>query len=222
MGVYSRLSDIVNSNVHALLDKAEDPAKMVRMIIQEMEDTLVEVRSSSVKTIARQKQLKRELLDNQAAIDEWQDKAELAMSKNREDLARAALMYKKQLHEKRDLLQQEQALAQEQLNKLDADIRALNEKLKDAKARQRSLLMRNENAGSRLKAKQQVSDTRIEDAKARFEAFERKIENLEAQVDAEDLGTEEDLERAFSELQAGDELESELAELRKKVHGDAA
>lgn len=219
MGVYSRLSDIINSNVHALLDKAEDPAKMVRLIIQEMEDTLVEVRSASVKTIARQKELKRELADLNAAIEEWQAKAELAMSKNREDLARGALMYKNQLQEKQDLLAEEQSLAQEQIDKLDADVRALNAKLKDAKARQRGLLMRNDNAGSRLKAKQQVSDTRLEDAKTRFEAFERKIENLEAQVDAEDLGKEEDLDRAFAELQADDEVEAELAALRKKVQG---
>ena len=221
MGVYSRLSDIINSNVHALLDKAEDPAKLIRVIIQEMEDTLVEVRSASVKTIARQKELKRELKHIDEGVQEWQAKAELALRKDREDLARGALMYKNQLQEKRQLLLEEQAIAQEQIDKLDSDIRQLNAKLKDAKARQRSLLMRKDNAGTRLKAKQQVNDARMDDARAKFEAFEQRIEGLEAQVDAEELGQEQDLDKAFAELEADDQVEEELQALRKKVAGDA-
>ncbi len=221
MGVYSRLSDIVNSNVHALLDKAEDPAKMVRLIIQEMEDTLVEVRSASVKTLARQKEINRELKQLNEGIAEWEAKAELAMSKDREDLARGALMYKNQLVEKRDLLAEEQQIAKEQVEKLDSDIRQLNAKLKDAKARQRSLLMRKDNAGTRLKAKQQMDDARMDDARTKFEAFERRIEGLEAQVDAEELGQGDDLEKAFSELEANDEVEAELALLRKKLKPEA-
>ncbi|RZO86024.1 MAG: phage shock protein PspA [Oceanococcus sp.] len=221
MGVYSRLSDIVNSNVHALLDKAEDPAKMVRLIIQEMEDTLVEVRSASVKTLARQKEINRELKQLNEGIAEWEAKAELAMSKDREDLARGALMYKNQLVEKRDLLAEEQQIAKEQVEKLDSDIRQLNAKLKDAKARQRSLLMRKDNAGTRLKAKQQMDDARLDDARTKFEAFERRIEGLEAQVEAEELGQGDDLEKAFSELEANDEVEAELARLRKKLKPEA-
>ncbi len=221
MGVYSRLSDIVNSNVHALLDKAEDPAKMVRLIIQEMEDTLVEVRSASVKTLARQKEINRELKQLNAGIAEWESKAELALSKDREDLARGALMYKNQLVEKRDLLIEEQQIAKEQVDKLDSDIRQLNAKLKDAKARQRSLLMRKDNAGTRLKAKQQLDDARMDDARTKFEAFERRIEGLEAQVDAEELGQGDDLEKAFSELEASDEVEAELDLLRKKLKPEA-
>ena len=221
MGVYSRLSDIVNSNVHALLDKAEDPAKMVRLIIQEMEDTLVEVRSASVKTLARQKEIERELKQLNAGISEWEGKAELALSKDREDLARGALMYKNQLVEKRDLLVEEQQIANEQVDKLDSDIRQLNAKLKDAKARQRSLLMRKDNAGTRLKAKQQMDDARMDDARTKFEAFERRIEGLEAQVDAEELGQGDDLEKAFTELEANDEVEAELDKLRKKLKPEA-
>lgn len=221
MGVYSRLSDIVNSNVHALLDKAEDPAKMVRLIIQEMEDTLVEVRSASVKTLARQKEINRELKQLNEGIAEWEAKAELAMSKDREDLARGALMYKNQLVEKRDLLAEEQQIAKEQVEKLDSDIRQLNAKLKDAKARQRGLLMRKDNAGTRLKAKQQMDDARLDDARTKFEAFERRIEGLEAQVEAEELGQGDDLEKAFSELEANDEVEAELARLRKKLKPEA-
>ena len=222
MGVYSRLSDIINSNVHALLDKAEDPAKMVRLIIQEMEDTLVEVRSASVKTLARQKQLGRELKQLEQGVTEWQGKAELALSKNREDLARGALMYKNQLIEKRDLLLEEQQIANEQISKLDSDIRQLNAKLKDAKARQRSLVMRKDNAGSRLKAKQQLDQSHLDDAKIKFENFEKRIEGLEAEVDSHDLGQGDELNQAFTELQADDEVEAELEQMRAKLKAGSA
>ncbi len=145
----------------------------------------------------------------------------MALRKERDDLARGALLYKNQLEEKRQLLEEEQAIAQEQIDKLDSDIRQLNAKLKDAKARQRSLLMRKDNAGSRLKAKQQVNDARLDDARSKFEAFEQRIEGLEAQVDAEDLGQEQDLDKAFAELEADDQVEEELEALRKKVAADS-
>lgn len=217
MGVYSRLSDIINSNVHALLDKAEDPAKMVRMIIQEMEETLVELRSTSVRSIARRKELEREMRVLQADIAEWNGKAELAVRKQRDDLARAALLYKSQLVEKRDLLDEERALVTEQLDKLDGDIRQLNAKLKDAKARQRALVMRKDHAGTRLKAKRQLDESRADDAKLKFSAFEQRIERLEAQVEAEELGAQDELDQAFAELKSTDAVEAELARLREKV-----
>lgn len=217
MGVYSRFSDIINSNLHALLDKAEDPAKMIRLIIQEMEDTLVEIRSTSVKTIARRKEIEREIRQLEAGIAEWEGKAELALRKGREDLARGALMYKTQLSEKRDLLKEELELVAEQLSKLDGDVRQLTAKLKDAKARQRGLVMRSQHAGTRLKAKQQLDESRMDDAKLRFEAFERRIEGLEAQVESHELGGGDDLDQAFSELAATDEVEAELARLRAKL-----
>ncbi len=219
MGVYTRLSDIINSNLHALLDKAEDPAKMIRMIIQEMEDTLVEVRSTSVKTIARRKEIEREIKFLDGSMEEWEGKAELALSRGRDDLARGALTYKSQLAEKRQLLGEELDLVGEQLQKLDSDIRQLNAKLKDAKARQRGLVMRKDHAGTRLKAKQQLDESRLNDAKLRFEAFEQRIEGLEAQVEAHELGAGGDeLDQAFAELEASDKVEAELARLRSKLN----
>ncbi len=218
MGVYSRLSDIINSNLHALLDKAEDPAKMIRLIIQEMEDTLVEVRSTSVKTIARRKEIEREIRQLDAGIEEWTAKAELAVTREREDLARGALTYTSQLEEKRDLFKEELVLVAEQLSKLDSDIRQLNAKLKDAKTRQRGLVMRKDHAGTRLKAKQQLDESRLDDAKLRFEAFEQRIEGLEAQVEAHELGGRgDDLDHAFAELEASDKVEAELAAMRAKL-----
>lgn len=222
MGVFSRLSDIVNANLHSMLDRAEDPAKMIRLIIQEMEDTLVEVRSSSVKTIARRKQIERELAEVRAGLEEWAAKAELALSKNREDLARAALLYKSQLNEKAELLEEELKLVGEQLDKLDGDIRQLNAKLKDARARQRALVMRHQNAGSRVQAKRALDDAKLDEAKLRFTQFEQRIERMESEAEASDLGRDDGLDQAFAELENDEAVEAELAALKRKLRTDGA
>ncbi len=222
MGVYSRMSDIVNSNLHSLLDRAEDPEKMIRLIIQEMEDTLVEVRSTSVRTIARRKTLEREIAQLGEDIEEWDGKAELAVRKAREDLARAALVYKTKLAEKRELLSRELALITEELAKLDADVGKLHAKLKDAKARQKSLIIRRQSASSRLKAKRKLDESKLQDALNRFEQYEGRIDTLEAQVEAEDLGRDRDLADEFADLEADEQVEAELARLRSKVADDAS
>ncbi len=219
MGVYSRLSDIVNSNLHSMLDKAEDPEKMIRLIIQEMEDTLVEVRSTSVRSIARRKALEREMVQLDKDMAEWEAKAELAIRKEREDLARAALLYKSKLDEKKILLAEEQEIIRGELEKLDADVSKLNIKLKDAKSRQKSLIMRRQNATTRLKAKRQVNESRLADALTKFEHYEGRIDSLEAQVEAEDLGEGRSLAEEFAELEADESVEAELARLRAKVAG---
>ena len=145
MGVFSRFTDIINSNINSLLDKAEDPAKMVRLIIQEMEDTLVEVRSSSAKTLADKKDLTRQATKFEADAEQWQEKAELALSKGRDDLARAALMEKKKCSESAAALVDELSHVDEHIAKLQDEITQLQEKLADAKARQKAIIMREKN-----------------------------------------------------------------------------
>jgi phage shock protein A len=154
MGIFSRFTDIINSNINNLLDKAEDPAKMVRLIIQEMEDTLVEVRSSSAKTLADKKELSRQVTKLEKDALQWQDKAELALSKDREDLARAALVEKKKSSESAQALLEELAHTDEHISKLQNEISQLQEKLTDAKARQKAILVREQSANSRLKIKE--------------------------------------------------------------------
>ncbi len=216
MGIFSRFTDIVNSNINALLDKAEDPEKMVRLIIQEMEDTLVEVRSASAKTLANKKDIVSQINKHQADAEDWQAKAELALSKDREDLARAALQEKKKAAEAADALSKELALVEEQISKLQDEIGQLQEKLADAKSRQKAIIMRQKTASSRLEVKRTLDSSKVDNAMGRFEQYERKIDDLESQVEAYDLG-KKTLHDEFAELEAGDKIDEELEALKAKV-----
>ena len=218
MGIFSRFTDIVNSNINALLDKAEDPEKMVRLIIQEMEDTLVEVRSASAKTLANKKEIVNQIAKYESDASDWEAKAELALSKDREDLARAALQEKKKSSEAAEVLSKELAIVEEQISKLQDEIGQLQEKLADAKSRQKTIIMRQKTASSRLEVKKTLDSTKVDSAMGRFEQYERKIDDLESQVDAYDLG-KKTLQDEFAELEASDKVEDELAALKAKVKG---
>lgn len=218
MGIFSRFTDIVNSNINALLDKAEDPEKMVRLIIQEMEDTLVEVRSASAKTLANKKEIVNQIAKYESDASDWEAKAELALSKDREDLARAALQEKKKSAEAAEALSKELAIVEEQISKLQDEIGQLQEKLADAKSRQKAIIMRQKTASSRLEVKKTLDSTKVDNAMGRFEQYERKIDDLESQVEAYDLG-KKTLQDEFAELEASDKVEDELAALKAKVKG---
>ncbi|GAA0365138.1 phage shock protein PspA [Bowmanella denitrificans] len=216
MGIFSRFTDIVNSNINALLDKAEDPEKMVRLIIQEMEDTLVEVRSTSAKTIANKKEISAQISKLQAQSDDWQAKAELALSKDREDLARAALVEKKKAAEHAEALIKELQLVEDQIAKLQGETAQLQEKLADAKARQKAIILRQKTAQSRLDVKRTLDSSKVDDAMGRFERYERKIDDLESQIEAYDMG-KKTLADEFAALEDGDKIDDELAALKKKI-----
>ena len=217
MGIFSRFSDIVNSNINSILDKAEDPEKLVRLMIQEMEDTLVEVRSAAARAIADKKGLNRKLAALEQEEKEWQDKAELAVSKKREDLAKAALAGKSREAEAAADPRHDYVLIAEGCGKLNDDIARLEVKIADAKNRQKALLLRHRTAGSRLELRKKIHDYQIEDALGRFEQFERKMENLEGQVDSYDLGLQKDLNRELANLENSEAVEKELAALKKKI-----
>jgi len=216
MGIFSRFTDIVNSNINNLLDKAEDPAKMVRLIIQEMEDTLVEVRSSSAKTLADKKELTRQVTRFENEAQQWQEKAELALSKDREDLARAALVEKKKSEESGKALVEELAHVEEHITKLQGEIAQLQDKLADAKARQKAIIMREKTANSRLKVKKNIDSNKVNDALGRFDSYERKIDDIEAQVESYDMGSKS-LADEIAELEADEKVDDELASLKAKM-----
>jgi phage shock protein A len=216
MGIFSRFTDIINSNINNLLDKAEDPAKMVRLIIQEMEDTLVEVRSSSAKTLADKKDLLRQANRFEKEATQWQEKAELALSKGREDLARSALIEKNKCAESAVSLNDELTHVDEHISKLQEEISQLQEKLADAKARQKAIIMREKTAESRLKVKKKIDSDKVNDALGRFDQYERKIDDIESQVESFDMGSKS-LADEISELENDESVDNELAALKAKM-----
>jgi phage shock protein A len=217
MGIFTRFSDIVNSNINAILDKAEDPEKIVRLMIQEMEDTLVEVRSAAARSIADKKDLNRKLESLEREQREWEDKAELAVRKGREDLAKAALVEKSRVTAAADSLKRDYNAVDEGLSKLNDDIGRLESKLADAKQRQKALLARHKTANSRLAARKKIHDYKIEDAMVRFEQYTRRIDDVEGRVEAYDLGNPKDLDREFASLESEESVQEELDALKRRV-----
>jgi phage shock protein A len=216
MGIFSRFADIVNSNINAILDKAEDPEKMVRLIIQEMEDTLVEVRSTSAKTLAEKKELARRVEHLNQEAQQWQEKAELALVKDREDLARAALLERQKSSDAAASVEKELEHVESHIEKLQQEVATLQDKLADAKARQKAIVLRQRSVESRLEVKKALDSSKVEDALNRFERYESKIDGLESQVEAYDLG-KKSLSDEIADLQKNEQVDDELAALKKKL-----
>jgi len=219
MGIFSRFTDIVNSNINSILDKAEDPEKLVRLMIQEMEDTLVEVRSTAARAIADRKEITRSLAGLEAEAREWQTKAELALDKNREDLAKAALAEKGRATAAAEALRTQHQTLGDGLDKLNDDVVRLEEKLVDAKTRQQAILSRQRTASGRLEARKRLHSARVDDALIRFDQFERRIDDIEAHVESYDIGGKKSLKDEFSELENEDAVARELRELKSKRAG---
>jgi phage shock protein A len=217
MGIFSRLADIVNSNINAILDRAEDPEKIIRLIIQEMEDTLVEVRSSAVRTIAERKEVERRLATLQRQQEEWQRRAELALTKGREDLAKGALLAKTRIAEAVAGLEHQHKQIEDALAKQNEDIAKLQAKLADAKTREQSIAARHKTAANRIKLRTHLHDERITDAFARFEQVERALDAMEGKVEAFDLGRKQTLSEELAGLEAENGVEEELKALKERL-----
>jgi len=220
MSIFSRTRDIVAANVADLLDRAEDPAKMIRMIIMEMEETLVEVRAGAARTIADQKEMRRAVARAEAAQLSWADKAELALSKGREDLATAALLEKAKAKTFADATLGDIAQLDDGLNANEEDIRRLEGKLREARQRQNSLLTRIENANTRSRMRAMYKGPRIEDAFAKFEVIERRADLAEGHADSYSLGgPARSLDDEFADLKQDSGIASELAAMKARLAG---
>ena len=215
MGLFSRLGDIINSNINSMLDNAENPEKIARLIIQEMEDTLVEVRTAAARAMADKKEMERDIAHFTTVRDDWANKAELAIDKGREDLARGALIAKQKAEAEIDRRKNAMAAAEEAFEKRQDDLSKLQAKLDEAKAKHRALMMRREAAEQRIRMRSQVYDGRVDEALARYGNIERKVDEMEAYAD-QIRGSEPTLEAQFAALEQDESIEKELAALKAK------
>ncbi len=221
MSIFSRLSDIINSNLNALLDHAEDPHKLVRLVIQEMEDTLVEVRSAAVRLIAERREAERRVVSLTRDQNEWQRKAEFALARNRDDLARAALLAKSRATAAITEAQEHIAQVQSAIGQQNEDVGKLQAKLDDAKSREKSLAIRQQSATTRLRLKRSLYDERVTDAFSRFEQVERNLDLMEGRAESFELGRNPatpSLHDEFAHLEADASVEAELAALKTKLN----
>lgn len=228
MGIFSRTRDIIAANFNDLLDKAEDPAKMIRLMILEMEETLVEVRSASARTIADQKELRRHVARLDRLQADWAEKAQLALSKDREDLARAALMEKKKAAEMADQLRGEIAVLDDALSANEVDIEKLQVRLREARTRQSAIMARLQSAEHRVKLRTLLTSDRVDEAMGRFDQLERRVDFAEGRADALSLGNERSsatptLAEQIAALEDGDKVDAELEAMKRAMgkHGQA-
>lgn len=216
MSIFSRFTDIINSNINSMLDNAEDPQKMIRLIIQEMEETLIEVRSSCARIIADKKQIQRKAARLQQEATEWENKAKLAISKGRDDLARAAIAEKSSCEVAAAEVEAELVALDDNLAVLSDEISQLQTKLDDAKAQQKALLIRAQTAQNRHKIKSQLHKQSGPNAFDKFETFQRKLDDIEGQVEAFDVGRK-DLADEIDQLAKNDKIDEELERLKQQL-----
>ena len=218
MGIFSRTRDIIAANVTDLLDKAEDPAKMIRMIIMEMEETLIEVRASAARTIADQKELRRHIAKLEQLQESWKEKAELALSKDREDLAKAALVERQKALDMAEQLKSEISVLDDALRANEEDISKLQAKLREARARQNSIVTRLEAASNRIRVREAYAGAKVDEAFARFDMLERRVDLAEGHADALGLGAQpKTLEEEIAELKSSEKVDAELEALKAAV-----
>ncbi len=214
MGIFTRVRDIISANINAMLDKAEDPDKLVKLIIREMEDTLVEIKASCAGSMAKRKRIERELETVRARIKEWADRAQLAVDKGREDLAREALIEKRRFTDRALAIENELGQFDALIEQYQQDILQLEDKLNAARERQRILTQRHAHAQEKKRAESQVRRFDSSDAVAKFEKFEQRVDRLEAEANLVNFGRKPGLREEFAKLEADEEIERELATLK--------
>lgn len=217
MGIFSRFRDIINSNINSMLDKAEDPEKLIRLMIQEMEDTLVEIKASCAGAMASRARVARALEEATRRANRWGSKAEMAIEKGRDDLAREALLEKKALQEQIDSLQRESDELSSLIDRYQGDIQQLEEKLATTRNKHRVLIQRHVHAQKKKKAQTNIRQVTTTDAFARFEQFETRIDRMEADAELINPPQKGTLEDEFKKLETDEQVEKELAELKRKV-----
>ncbi len=217
MGIFSRFRDIVNSNINAMLDKAEDPEKLIKLMIQEMEDTLVELKASCAGAMANRKRVERDLEAAEQRVGDWEKRARMAVDKGREDLAREALVEKRNSQEEVDAREGELRHFEEVIDQYKNDIQQLEEKLANARNKHRLLVQRHIQANKRKVAQSNIRRADNLDTITRFEHFEQRIDRMEADADLINYGRKPSASEEFDRLETDEEIEEELRNLKSKA-----
>jgi len=221
MGIFTRFRDIISSNINAMLDAAEDPEKMIRLMIQEMEETLIEMKASCASSLAGRSRLQREARDLDAKVEKWEANAKLAVAKGREDLAREALLEKRQLRDQLDALERELAASEELVQSHQDQIAELEQKLVNAREKQRLLVQRHQQAKQKYQAQSQIRHMEVGEGPLRFDEFETRIERMEAAAGSIRTPAKPNLAQEFDALAKDDEIEKELDRLKKEANPTA-
>ena len=222
MGVFTRLKDIINSNRNSMLDAAEDPDKLIRLMIQEMEDTLVEVKANCAGAIAARKRAERAVATAESGTATWEQRARLAIEKGREDLAREAIRERRRLEELRDAHAKEVSGCDEVVARYKEDIGAVEAKLVDARQRHRLLVQRHKRAKTHERTRGVIERVTRYDAVTKFDQLEQRIERMEAFQEIDPDLQKPSLEEAFAALKESDAIEEELARLKREPRRPAA
>ncbi len=220
MSVFTRFRDIVSANINAMLDRAEDPEKMIKLMIREMEDTLIELKSACAGVIASRKKLQRRLDDIGERVALWGQRAELAVNKGRDDLAREALIEKRRFSELSDSLDSEISEHSGLIEQYQTDISELETKLASAKEKKRMLIQRHKKAANKKRAQEDIRRMDSADTMARFEHLESRIDRMEAEADLVNYGRKPSVDEQFAGLKADDDIEKELANLKAAAYHD--
>jgi len=214
MGIFTRFRDIISSNINAMLDKAEDPEKLIKLMIREMEDTLVEIKTACAGVMASGKKIQRQLDGHNVRAQYWEEKAELAVNKGRDDLAREALIEKRKFIRGADTLKQDLVEHDLLIDQYQDDIRQLEDKLKSARDKQRMLVQRQVHARKKIQAQQEMRRIDSSETMMKFDELENRIEHMEAEADLVNFGQKTSLEDELERLSVDDEIERELNALK--------
>jgi phage shock protein A len=217
MGIFSRFRDIISSNINVMLDKAEDPEKLIKLMIREMEDTLVEIKASCAGVMAGNKKVQRQMEEVQSRAKQWEERAELAVSKGRDDLAREALVEKRRYADRAEALLQESMRLNAIVEQYHDDIRQLEEKLGGAREKQRSLVQRHIRANKKRQAQEEIRRFDSSEAILKFEDLENRIERMEAEADLVNFGKKPAVDAEWESLLVDDEIEKELQTLKSSL-----
>jgi phage shock protein A len=217
MGVFTRFRDIVNSNINAMLDRAEDPEKLINLIIREMEDTLVEIKASCANVIAGSKKIERQIEESERRAKLWEDRAGLAITKGRDDLGREALVEKRRYTQTLRALQQELADHRGLIGQYRQDIQQLEDKLRAAKEKQRVLVQRHIHATRKKRAQGEIRRIDNSEALMKFDELENRIDRMEAEAELLNFAKKPTLEAEFENLVVDEDIENELAMLKSSV-----